>query len=153
MIWKPHATVCSIVERAGKFLIVEEDVEGDIVYNQPAGHLDPGEDLIEAVIRETREETAWLFEPQALVGVYLWQQPGTERTFLRFSFCGSCSDHDKNQALDAGILNALWLSRDELVQQKEKLRSPMVIQCIDDYLSGQQYPLEMLATVSNRIPG
>lgn len=146
MTWKPHATVAAIVEREGKFLIVEEAVQGEIVYNQPAGHLDPNESLIEAVIRETREETAWLFKPEALLGIYLWPQPKTQRTFLRFAFCGSCSDHQPEQALDDGILRTLWLSKEEL-QHNKKLRSPMVIQNIEDYLSGKRYPLEILATV------
>ena len=146
MIWKPHATVAAIVEKDGQYLMVEEDVEGEIVYNQPAGHLDPGEDLIEAVIRETREETAWLFEPEALVGIYLWQQPETERTFLRFAFCGQCSDHQENQVLDDGILRALWMSKDELLQSR-KLRSPMVIKYIDDYVAGNRHPLDLLSTV------
>ena len=146
MIWKPHATVAAIVEKDGKYLMVEEDVEGEIVYNQPAGHLDPDENLIDAVIRETREETAWLFEPEALVGIYLWQQPGTERTFLRFAFCGQCSDHQEDQALDEGILRALWMSKDELLQSS-KLRSPMVIKNIDDYVVGIRYPLDVLSTV------
>lgn len=146
MIWKPHATVAAIVENDGKFLMVEENVEGEIVYNQPAGHLDPNEDLIEAVVRETREETAWLFKPEALIGVYLWEQPKTDRTFLRFAFCGQCSDHQENQSLDTGILRALWMSRDELLDSK-KLRSPMVIKNIDDYLAGKRYPLDVLSTV------
>ena len=146
MTWKPHATVAAIVEREGKFLMVEEEVYGEIVYNQPAGHLDPGESLIDAVIRETREETAWLFTPESLLGIYLWPQPKTNRSFLRFAFCGTCSDHQSEQMLDEGILRALWLSKEEL-QHSKKLRSPMVIQNIDDYLSGQRYPLEILSTV------
>lgn len=146
MIWKPHATVAAIVEKDGKYLMVEEDVEGEIVYNQPAGHLDPNENLTEAVIRETREETAWLFKPEALVGIYLWEQPNTERTFLRFAFCGQCSDHRQDQVLDQGILRSLWMSRDELLQCRN-LRSPMVIRNIDDYLAGVRYPLDILTTV------
>jgi 8-oxo-dGTP pyrophosphatase MutT (NUDIX family) len=146
MIWKPHATVAAIIEREGKFLIVEESVDDKVVYNQPAGHLDPDEDLIEAVVRETREETAWLFQPEALVGIYLWQQPNTSRTFLRFAFCGQCHDHRKDQPLDDGILRALWMSKDEL-NQSGKLRSPMVIQNINDYFSGKRHPLEILSTV------
>ena len=146
MIWKPHTTVAAIVEKDGKYLMVEEDIEGDIVYNQPAGHLDPNEDLIEAVIRETQEETAWLFKPEALVGIYLWEQPHKDRTFLRFAFCGECSNHQADQKLDDGILNALWMSKDELLQSK-KLRSPMVIKNIEDYQAGIRYPLEMLSTV------
>jgi len=146
MTWKPHATVAAIVEKNGKFLMVEEKVGGEIVYNQPAGHLEPNESLIEAVIRETQEETAWKFTPEALIGVYLWPQPKTDRTFLRFAFCGSCSDHQGEQALDDGILQALWLSKEEL-QNSKKLRSPMVIQNINDYLAGQRYPLEIISTV------
>ena len=146
MTWKPHATVAAIVEREGKFLMVEEEVNGEIVYNQPAGHLDPGESLIDAVIRETREETAWLFTPEALVGIYLWPQPKTNRSFLRFAFCGTCSDHQSEQMLDDGILRALWLNKEEL-QHSKKLRSPMVIQNIDGYILGQRYPLEILSSV------
>lgn len=146
MTWKPHATVAAIVEREGKFLIVEESVNGEIVYNQPAGHLDPHEDLIDAVIRETREETAWGFTPEALVGIYLWPKPNTQRTFLRFAFCGTCSDFQADQALDEGIVRALWMSKTEL-QNSKKLRSPMVLQNIDDYLAGRRYPLDILSTV------
>lgn len=146
MTWKPHATVAAIVERDGKFLMVEEDVNGEIVYNQPAGHLDPGEDLIEAVIRETQEETGWKFTPESLLGVYLWPQPNTNRTFLRFAFAGTCSDYQPEQQLDEGIIQALWMSKEEL-QNSNKLRSPMVLQNIEDYLSGQRYPLELLSTV------
>lgn len=146
MIWKPHATVAAIVETNGKFLIVEENVEDEIVYNQPAGHLEPKENLIEAIIRETREETAWRFQPEALVGIYLWEQPNTDRTFLRFAFCGQCDDYHEDQPLDKGILRSLWMSKDELLQSK-KLRSPMVIKNIDDYISGKRYPLSTLSTV------
>ncbi len=144
MIWKPHATVAAIIERDGKFLMVEEDVEGAVVYNQPAGHLDPGESLIHAAVRETREETAWQFRAEAMVGIYLWEQPDTKRTFLRFAFCGEAVDHDTQQALDDGILRTLWLSRDDLAAMPNKIRSPMVISCIDDYLAGKRYPLDIL---------
>ena len=146
MTWKPHATVAAIVEKEGKFLVVEENVNGEIVYNQPAGHLDAHENLIDAVIRETQEETAWKFSPEFLIGIYLWQQPNTERTFLRFAFYGSCSDFQSEQELDDGILRALWMSKEEL-QNSKNLRSPMVLQNIEDYLSGQRYPLEILSTV------
>ena len=146
MIWKPHATVAAIVERDNKFLIVEEKVNGKTVYNQPAGHLDPGESLYDAVIRETQEETAWHFEPEALIGIYLWPQPSSERSFLRFAFSGHCTTHDEDQSLDQGILRALWMSRDELIQT-HKLRSPIVLKNIDDYLQGIRYPLEILSTV------
>ena len=143
-VWKPHATVAAVIERDGKFLIVEEESEGKIVYNQPAGHLDPDESIIDAVIRETREETAWCFHPQAITGIYRWEQKTKKQTFLRVAFCGDCDDHHEEQLLDDGIIRAIWMSRDELMQQQDKLRSPMVIKCIDDYLQGHRYPLELL---------
>ena len=143
-IWKPHATVAAVIERDGKFLIVEEESDGRIVYNQPAGHLDPNESLLDAVIRETREETAWRFHPRAITGIYRWYLEAKDQTFLRVAFCGHCDDHQLEQSLDEGIIRAVWMSRDELLQQSDKLRSPMVLQCIDDYLEGRRYPLELL---------
>ena len=149
-IWKPHATVAAIIEQDGRYLMVEEKVDGKIVYNQPAGHLDPGESLIDAVIRETREESAWRFTPEALTGIYLWDQPNTTRTFLRFAFCGKHSDHNPGQALDDGILRALWMTRDELAAKPEQLRSPLVLSCIDDHAAGKRYPLELLSVIGQR---
>jgi len=147
MIWKPHATVAAIIERDNQFLMVEEESEGQIVFNQPAGHLDPGESFIEAVIRETREETAWRLHPEAITGLYRWQQPETERTYTRIAFCGQCDDHNAEQKLDAGILRAVWMTRDELIEKTPQLRSPMVLRCIDDYLAGNRYPLELLIDI------
>jgi 8-oxo-dGTP pyrophosphatase MutT (NUDIX family) len=147
MIWKPHATVAAIIERENKFLMVEELIRGERLYNQPAGHLDPDESLIDAVIRETQEESAWQFIPEAVTGIYLWKHPGNGETFLRVAVCGSCINHDEQQPLDDGILKAVWKSREELVQDPHKLRSPMVINCIDDYLAGKRYPLDMLINV------
>lgn len=144
MTWKPHTTVAAIIQRDNKFLMVEELINGKHVFNQPAGHLDPDETLIAAAIRETREETAWRFTPEAVTGVYLWTHPDSGRTFLRVAFCGSCDDHQAEQPLDDGILHAAWMSRDEIVQRKQSLRSPMVIDCIDDYLAGKRYPLDLL---------
>lgn len=146
-IWKPHATVASVIERDGLFLMVEERIKGKAVYNQPAGHLDPDESLIEASVRETREETAWHFQPEYITGIYRWPQPETQRSFLRVAFTGTCSDHKPEQALDDGIIQAVWLSRDELASQAEKLRSPMVLRCIDDYLEGKRYPLDLLIDI------
>ncbi|VAW52158.1 Nudix-like NDP and NTP phosphohydrolase NudJ [hydrothermal vent metagenome] len=147
MTWKPHATVAAIIERDNKFLIVEELTHGKRVFNQPAGHLDPDESFIDAVIRETQEESGWQFVPEAVIGVYLWKHPDTGKTFLRVAICGSCKNHNAQQPLDDGILQALWKSRDELIQASHKLRSPLVINCIDDYLAGKRYPLDMLITV------
>ena len=149
MVWKPHATVAAIIERDNRFLMVEELIHGELVYNQPAGHLDPDESLIEAVIRETQEESAWHFIPEAITGIYLWKHPENAKTFLRFAVCGDCKNHDPQQPLDEGIVQAVWKSRDELLEEPLKLRSPMVINCIDDYLAGKRYPLEMLVNVPN----
>lgn len=147
MTWKPHTTVAAIIERDNKFLMVKESIHGEQVFNQPAGHLDPDESLINAVIRETQEESAWQFIPQAITGIYLWKHPGNGESFLRVAFCGTCQNHDPEQRLDDGILHAVWKSREELIQQQDKLRSPMVINCIDDYLAGKRYPLDMLINV------
>ena len=147
MIWKPHATVAAIIERDGKFLMVEEENDGRIVFNQPAGHLDPNESLVQAAIRETREETAWDFSPQFIVGVYLWTHESTQRSFLRVVFCGDSDNHDPQQQLDQEIIRSVWMTRDELLAQPEKLRSPMVMRCIDDYLAGKRYPLELLVNL------
>lgn len=147
MVWKPHATVAAIIERDNKFLMVEELIQGEYVFNQPAGHLEPDETFIDAVIRETQEESAWQFIPEAVTGIYLWKHPENDKTFLRVAVCGSCKNHNAQQALDEGILHAVWKSRDELVAEAHRLRTPMVINCIDDYLAGKRYPLDMLINV------
>jgi len=146
-VWKPHATVAAVIERDGRYLIVEELIRGQYLYNQPAGHLDPDESIIDAAIRETKEETAWDFKPEYISGIYRWDQTETSRCCLRFSFVGSCENHDAEQALDDGIVRAIWLSRDELAADPEKLRSPMVLTCIDDYIAGKKYPLELLTDI------
>lgn len=151
MIWKPHVTVAAIAENDGKFLIVEEMIDGQMVYNQPAGHLDSGESLIEAVIRETLEETAWTFQPEALVGIQLWRHPAHSESYLRFSFCGSCYEHNTNRPLDDGIEDVVWLSRDELMDNNHRLRSPMVLRTIDDYLEGRRYSLDILEHIASDI--
>lgn len=147
MTWKPHATVAAIIERDNKFLMVEELIQGKQVINQPAGHLDPDESLVEAAIRETQEETAWQFMPEAITGIYLWKHPDNGESFLRVAFCGSCKNHNAAQLLDDGIQAAVWKTRDELMQQQQKLRSPMVINCIDDYLAGKRYPMDLLINI------
>lgn len=145
MRWNPDVTVAAIVMRDGRFLVVEERIAGRLVVNQPAGHLEDGETLIEAVIREAREETAWRFLPQALVGTYLWRNPLSGRSFLRFAFCGDADDHRPQQPLDKGIVRSLWLTQAELAAQPSRLRSPLVMRCIDDYLFGQRQPLDSVA--------
>ena len=151
MIWKPNVTVAAIAERDGKFLTVEENVHGEVLYNQPAGHLESGESLIEAIIRETYEETAWTYQPEALVGIQLWRHPVHSESYLRFTFCGSCYEHNKNQPLDTGIIQALWLSRDELMDNEHKLRSPMVLRSIDDYIEGRRYSLDILEHIASDV--
>jgi len=142
--WNPHVTVAAVVEREGRFLVVEENVQDRIVFNQPAGHVEEGESLIEAVTRETLEESGRTFTPEALVGVYSWTNPANEITYLRFAFTGTISERDPARKLDEGIIDAVWKSRDELLSQPDKLRSPLVMRVIDDYLSGRRYHLDLL---------
>ena len=144
MRWNPEVTVAAIVERDNRFLMVEERISGRLVLNQPAGHLEDGETLVDAVIRETREETAWRLRPEALVGTYLWRAPDG-RSFLRFAFCGSVDDHHAQQPLDAGIQRALWISNEQLLAQASRLRSPMVLRCVHDFLLGKRQALDSVA--------
>lgn len=141
----PEVTVAAVVERDGRFLIVEERIAGRLVLNQPAGHLEDGETLVAAAVREAREETAWRFTPDAMVGTYLWRNPDTARSYLRFAFCGSVDDHRPQQPLDTGIVRALWMTHEQLRAQPHRLRSPLVLRCIDDYLQGRRQPLESVA--------
>jgi len=142
--WKPNVTVAAVVERDGSFLLVEEQTAEGIRYNQPAGHLDAGESLLDAVTRETLEESAWRFKPTALVGVYQYHQAGSGITYLRFAFTGELSGHEAGRKLDTGILRALWMSVAEIRTSCAKHRSPLLMQCVDDYLAGQRYPLALL---------
>ncbi len=112
--------------------------------NQPAGHLESGESLIEAVIRETQEETAWLFKPTAITGIYRWQHPKNGETYMRFCFTGEAIKHDTEQQLDPDIHQAIWLTQQELFARQAAFRSPLVLDCFNDYLAGQRYPLTLL---------
>ncbi len=148
-IWKPHVTVAAVIERDGKFLLVEEEVSdgehGIVVrYNQPAGHLDENESLLHACSRETLEETAWHFTPQHLVGVYQWQRPDKDLTYLRFAYCGELGAHEAERKLDDGILRAVWLTPAEAHALRDQHRSPLVMQCIHDYLAGRRFPLDLV---------
>lgn len=145
MQWKPNTTVAAVAEQNGRFLLVEENINGESVFNQAAGHLESGETLIDAVKREVLEETAWEFEPTSLVGIYLYPAPGQHSTsYLRFCFFGHCLKQHAGRALDAGILRVLWLSLDDIERRAGRLRSPMVNRCIKDHLNGSSYPLEIL---------
>ena len=137
----PEITVAAVTETDGRFLVVEEHIDRHLVLNQPAGHVEPGETLLEAIVREVREETAWLFTASELVGVYLWCHPGTGRTTKRFMFTGTVSDHRDGQALDEGIVGTHWLTPAELRGREQQLRSPLVLRCIEDYLAGRRMPL------------
>jgi len=146
MTWKPHVTVAAITEKDGKFLMVEEKKDDQMVINQPAGHLEPNETLIEAVIRETLEETAWRFQPDYLIGVYQWQN--TENTsFLRFAFAGNCDAYDSSRALDPDIHQAIWMDINAIQSDPTRLRSPLVLKCLTDYINGHHYPLTLLSSI------
>jgi 8-oxo-dGTP pyrophosphatase MutT (NUDIX family) len=144
LIWKPNVTVAAVIERDGRFLLVEEDTERGRLLNQPAGHLDPGESLIEGVARETLEETAHSFTATALLGIYQYRHPAEGVTYLRFAFTGSLAGHDPGRRLDTGIVRALWLGPEEIRRESARHRSPLVMRCIDDYLAGRSYPLAVL---------
>lgn len=148
MVWKPHVTVAAVLERGGKFLLVEEETDSGIRYNQPAGHLECGESLIDAVIRESLEETGYSFAPQYLVGIYNWRNEAKDITYLRFAFGGEITGHDAQRRLDDGILAAHWLPLDEIRALEERHRSPMIMRCIDDLQAGKRYPLELITHYS-----
>lgn len=148
MSLRPDLTVAAVVERDGRFLLVEERVGSQLVFNQPAGHVERGEQLVAAVIRETLEETAWDFRPEALVGVYFWEVPEKQRSFMRFAFTGQVTSHDQTRRLDRSIARALWLSHEEIVERTSRLGSPMVLRCIEDYLQGQRYPLDLVCELA-----
>jgi len=142
MVWKPSTTVAAVVERNGRFLLVEEPIDGALVLNQPAGHLDAGESLVAACRREVLEETAHRFVPTALVGIYRWHYAPADVTFLRFCFRGRVEGVDE-RPLDKQIVALHWLSREELLARRAAHRSPLVQRCVDDYLAGRQFPLDV----------
>jgi len=141
----PDITVAAVAETDGRFLLVEERINRRLVINQPAGHVERGETLLAAVVREVREETAWRFEPRGLLGVYLWRNPASGRSTMRFAFTGAVTDHDAGQRLDHGIVRTHWFSRTELLERQPRLRSPLVLRCVEDYLGGRLLPLDPVA--------
>ncbi len=144
MIWKPNVTVAAIIERDTRYLMVEEMIHNTPVFNQPAGHLEPGESLLQAISREVLEETGCHFEPQWLITVQLWQSTRTKTTFLRFAFTGQVSERDPSKTLDKEIVTTHWLTRQALESQRQHLRSPLVLESIACYESGRRYPLTLL---------
>lgn len=146
--WKPNVTVAALIERDGHFLLVEEDTADGLRLNNPAGHLDPGESPIQACIREVLEETAHDFTPTAVVGVYLNRfrrtRTGDDITYLRFAFAGQLGTHHGWRALDEGIVRTVWMTPEEIRATRERHRSPLLLQCLEDYLAGRRAPLELI---------
>lgn len=145
--WKPHVTVAAVIERHGRFLLVEEETADGLRLNNPAGHLDCGETPEQGCARETLEETAYGFVPEALVGIYLSRQinvNGQDTTYLRFAYCGRLGDHDPERMLDTGIVRTLWMTADEIRASAARHRSPLLVQCMEDYLRGIRYPLALV---------
>ena len=144
---RPTVTVATIVERDGRFLVVEEETRTGMRLNQPAGHLEVGESLPAAAIRETLEETGWHVVPTALVGVYRWQTPDNQSTFVRFTFAADARRHDPARPLDDGIARAMWLTYEDLAAQKPRHRSPLVLRCVDDYRAGRRWPVAFVTEI------
>ncbi|MBI1195985.1 MAG: NUDIX domain-containing protein [Gammaproteobacteria bacterium] len=147
MNWKLHVTVAAIVEEAGRFLMVEERCGGRLVFNQPAGHLDQGETLQDAVVRETLEETGWHIHPEHFILVQQWNRPGRADTYVRFVFSGNALTHDPDRALDSVIHQVHWMRREDLVAKAGRMRSPMVLEAIDAYLDGRRHDLNVLQAI------
>ena len=148
--WKPSVTVAAIIERDGRYLLVEEHTPEGLRLNNPAGHLDPGESPEQGVAREALEETAFTFTPTALVGVYLSRfqraSTGEDITYLRLAYCGELGAFDAGRALDTGIVRTLWMTPDEVRASAGRHRSPLVLRCIEDHLAGQRFPLATVHT-------
>jgi len=147
-IWKPNVTVAAVVERDGRFLLIEEETERGALFNQPAGHLEPDESLVAGVVRETLEETAHHFLPRALLGIYHFHSRPNNVTYMRFAFTGKITGHDNRRGLDTGIIRAVWLTPEEIRACSERHRTPLVARCVDDYLAGRRYPLELITHYS-----
>ena len=144
MIWKPNVTVAAIVEQDGKFLLVEEYTSHGLLFNQPAGHLEANESLLAAVARETLEESAYEFEPRHLIGIYRWHASASDTTYLRFAFTGRILTHHPERALDEGIVRVVWMKPEEIRATQAHHRSPLILRCVEDYLAGKRYPLELI---------
>lgn len=145
--WKPNVTVAAVIEQDGRFLVVEEETSDGLRLNTPAGHLDPGESPAAGCARETLEETAHHFTPTALVGIYMARQrsaKGEDTTYMRFAFTGTLGAREPGRTLDHGIVRTLWMTADELHTQRQRHRSPLLMQCVNDYLAGRRHPLDLI---------
>jgi 8-oxo-dGTP pyrophosphatase MutT (NUDIX family) len=143
--WKPNVTVAAVIEQDGRFLLVEEETVDGLLLNTPAGHLDPGESPAEGCVRETLEETAHHFAPTALIGIYMARTRRDEDiTYLRFAFTGTLGALEPGRALDHGIVRTLWMTVNEIRGSIARHRSPLLLQCVEDYLSGKRYPLDLI---------
>lgn len=150
MNWNPRVTVAAVIEKKGQYLFVEEKAGGKIVLNQPAGHWEENETLVDAVKREVYEETAWHFTPEYLIGVYQWLNTNNKHTYLRFCFGGTLVEHDPNASLDPDILRTIWLSHQELVNSSSSHRSPLVLKCVNDYRNGLRHDLGLLRHIQQQ---
>lgn len=146
-MWQPRVTVAAVIRHQDKFLLVEEKSDGRLVFNQPAGHWDEGETLVDAVAREVMEETGWEFRATQLLGVYNWTHPSSNTTYLRFAFTGELGAQKSPTPLDKDIVRAVWLSHDEVLQSRDKHRSPLILRCIQDYNTTRRYPLDLLRDI------
>jgi 8-oxo-dGTP pyrophosphatase MutT (NUDIX family) len=146
MIWKPHVTVAAVIEQNQNFLLVEEETSQGLAFNQPAGHLEEGEDLISAVKREVLEETGWQFKPEYIVAIQLWRKHPNAPSFLRICFSGEGHSHNPDLELDEGIINIHWLNQKQIEARRTCLRSPLVLLTVNQYLNGERYPLSLLKT-------
>jgi len=148
MRWQPHVTVAAVIEKENKFLLVEENIGNKIMLNQPAGHWENNETLLEAVSREVREETAWDFKPTFLIGIYQWQLPANpEQTYLRFAFTGNISDFDPNRKLDDPIIRTIWSDYESICNNQQQHRSPQLLLCVEDYINGKRFSLDCITHV------
>jgi 8-oxo-dGTP pyrophosphatase MutT (NUDIX family) len=148
--WKPNATVAAVVERDGRLLMIEEHTSEGLRLNQPAGHLDPGESLQQAAVREALEETGWHVEPTAVLGLYMARyasvKDGVDVTYLRHAFVCRPLSHDAARPLDIGIVRALWMTPDEILAERARHRSPVVERTVRDWLAGRRFPLDLIWT-------
>jgi 8-oxo-dGTP pyrophosphatase MutT (NUDIX family) len=149
MVWAPRVTVAAVIRDGSRFLIVEELADGQQVLNQPAGHLERGESLLDAVRREVLEETTYRFEPTGLVGIYRWVHPHSDSTFLRFCFTGELGHLEPNARRDPDILATHWLDAETIRAAAGRLRSPLVLRCLEDALARTAMPLDMLHDVAS----